>query len=197
MCEVSTEQPYSGCEEDLDESAAPERLELVRRFLNTLELENDGFDQFASTAGLSDFLREWELPAGRPSEGDRVRAVELRESLRELIEAQDGPGANAGAYKRVNAALGDSALGVRFEPDGTASLEPLGSGLDAAFAEIAAAIKEAMVAGEWRRLKVCSSDSCRWAFYDRSRNRSRSWCRMQECGNRAKVRAFRERRSAG
>jgi AcrR family transcriptional regulator len=49
--------------------------------------------------------------------------------------------------------------------------------------------------GEWPRLKVCASPECRWAFLDTTRNRSRRWCAMGGCGNRAKNRAWRERRS--
>jgi predicted RNA-binding Zn ribbon-like protein len=84
---------------------------------------------------------------------------------------------------------------VRVNEDCTIDLEPAGRGLDAALARIASIIREAMLSGEWARLKVCPADDCLWAFYDRSRNRSRTWCRMDECGNRAKVRAFRERHS--
>jgi predicted RNA-binding Zn ribbon-like protein len=54
-----------------------------------------------------------------------------------------------------------------------------------------------MADGSWERLKVCPADDCLWAFYDRSRNRSRRWCDMEVCGNRAKVRGYRERRSRG
>jgi predicted RNA-binding Zn ribbon-like protein len=186
---------YSGCEEDLDESSAPGGLELVRRFINTLELENDGIDQLATPAGLDEFLEYWELPSAKATDRDRLRAIELREALRELIEAEDGTGAAAPVYERVNRALAGSSLELRFESDGSAGLQPKGKGVDAAFAAIAAAIREAMIAGDWKRLKVCASESCRWAFFDRSRNHSRAWCRMQECGNRAKVRAFRERRA--
>src|SRR3712207_8580100 len=41
------------------------------------------------------------------------------------------------------------------------------------------------------RLKACPWDSCQWAFYDQSRNRSGVWCNMAVCGNRAKVAAHR------
>lgn len=41
------------------------------------------------------------------------------------------------------------------------------------------------------RLKRC--DGCGQLFLDRSRNRSRRWCVMEGCGNRAKVRRFRQR----
>ena len=46
--------------------------------------------------------------------------------------------------------------------------------------------------GEWPRLKVCASPDCRWAFWDTTRNRSRRWCDMAGCGNRAKNRTWRE-----
>jgi predicted RNA-binding Zn ribbon-like protein len=44
------------------------------------------------------------------------------------------------------------------------------------------------------RVKLCDADDCGWLFIDASRNRSRRWCDMSDCGNRAKVRRFRERR---
>ena len=42
------------------------------------------------------------------------------------------------------------------------------------------------------RLKCC--DGCGRLFLDQSRNRSRRWCDMRTCGNRAKVRRFRRGR---
>jgi len=54
----------------------------------------------------------------------------------------------------------------------------------------------AILAGsDWARLKVCRAEDCRWAFYDASRNHSRTWCSMSDCGNRAKARAYRARQS--
>ena len=38
------------------------------------------------------------------------------------------------------------------------------------------------------RVKECGSDNCNWLFLDTSKNRSRRWCDMKECGNRAKAR---------
>jgi predicted RNA-binding Zn ribbon-like protein len=40
------------------------------------------------------------------------------------------------------------------------------------------------------RVRECSEESCRWLFLDHSKNRSRRWCNMQICGNRAKARRF-------
>jgi predicted RNA-binding Zn ribbon-like protein len=44
----------------------------------------------------------------------------------------------------------------------------------------------------WPRLKICANPSCRWAFYDTSRNRSGTWCDMNICGARAKMQRYRQ-----
>ncbi|WP_410562010.1 CGNR zinc finger domain-containing protein [Amycolatopsis sp. cmx-4-61] len=53
-----------------------------------------------------------------------------------------------------------------------------------------------VVRGDWIRLKICPADTCLWAFYDESRNRSRTWCSMRVCGNREKARGWRARTAA-
>jgi predicted RNA-binding Zn ribbon-like protein len=63
-----------------------------------------------------------------------------------------------------------------------------------AFAGVAVAVMACTADGTWPRLKVCQATSCRWAFLDTSKNRSRTWCSMRMCGNRTKTRAYRARR---
>ncbi|GAA3895544.1 CGNR zinc finger domain-containing protein [Leifsonia kafniensis] len=46
------------------------------------------------------------------------------------------------------------------------------------------------------RIRYCSADDCTILYLDTSRSANRRWCSMQRCGNRAKVRAFRERNAA-
>jgi predicted RNA-binding Zn ribbon-like protein len=46
-----------------------------------------------------------------------------------------------------------------------------------------------------RSIRECESERCSWLFLDKTRNHSRRWCDMGDCGNRAKARRFRERRS--
>ncbi len=41
------------------------------------------------------------------------------------------------------------------------------------------------------RIKQCGGRGCGWLFFDRTKNRSRRWCEMEVCGNRAKVRRHR------
>jgi CGNR zinc finger/Putative stress-induced transcription regulator len=73
-------------------------------------------------------------------------------------------------------------------------LMPLSRGTtDTVLASLLGTVAEAVASGTWDRMKICRSPDCRWAYYDHSRNRSRAWCSMAACGNRAKARAFRTR----
>ena len=40
------------------------------------------------------------------------------------------------------------------------------------------------------RIKQCQGDKCGWLFFDTTKNRSRRWCEMEICGNRAKQKRF-------
>ena len=76
-------------------------------------------------------------------------------------------------------------------------LGPGSGGCRGALAVLLAGIAEASAQGTWERLKACSAESCQWAFYDRSKNRSGKWCTMEVCGNRMKARTFRQRQASG
>jgi predicted RNA-binding Zn ribbon-like protein len=39
------------------------------------------------------------------------------------------------------------------------------------------------------RIKQCGGEHCGWVFFDTTKNRSRRWCEMSVCGNRAKAKA--------
>ena len=43
------------------------------------------------------------------------------------------------------------------------------------------------------RLRSCANPHCRWVFYDGTRSGTRRWCTMAVCGNRAKLRRYRQR----
>ncbi len=46
---------------------------------------------------------------------------------------------------------------------------------------------------DYPHVRQCGSAKCAWLFVDRSRNRTRRWCDMKVCGNRAKARRHYER----
>jgi predicted RNA-binding Zn ribbon-like protein len=173
---------------------APGQLEHVRRFVNTADLET-GEDELTSPEALAAWLSERDLLPSGGRIGPRALhcAVEVREALRRLLLANNGAEIDPAAVETLNGVASSSSLALRFDPEGQPALAASGSGPAAAVAPIVAIAYEAMVNGTWARLKACPADDCHWAFYDHSRNHSGTWCDMEVCGNRAKVRAYRER----
>jgi predicted RNA-binding Zn ribbon-like protein len=91
----------------------------------------------------------------------------------------------------LNEAAAASRLRMRFGTGGKPRLEPEAVGAVGAIGRLVATLYSAMQDEGWQRLKLCGSDACRWAFYDRSKNHSSRWCTMASCGNREKARRFR------
>jgi predicted RNA-binding Zn ribbon-like protein len=178
-------EPVDSIDYMLDE-VAPGRLELVRRFANTLDVEH-GREALHSPAQLGSLLVDLGLleRAARVTTADLSRAHDLRDTVRELALANNGVATDAGLEATVVVRV-DAASAV---------LEPLHRDVDGALAELVAIVYTAMADGTWSRLKACRRDVCHWLFYDRSRNRSAVWCQMSVCGNRTKTKAYRARRS--
>jgi hypothetical protein len=181
-----------------DAEPAPGELELLQRFLNLHEHESDGAEVDPPLEMIRTFLVERELLEGeeRLDETDRETYLELRRALRNLILVNDGEPlspADAATIDRVTVAAG---LHPHFHPEGDPTLEPRGGGVAAAFGRMVAIGFVASFDGTFDQLKLCAADDCRAVFYDRSKNHSGRWCSMDVCGNRAKVRAWRERQKA-
>ena len=175
---------------------APGRLELVRAFVNSVDLEDD-VEELSSPEALAAWLAGRELLVGgeAPARADLTRAVALREALRELLLGHHGDhDTDPAAVETIEAAARRARLELRFAPGGAARVAPGRDGVDGALGRLLAIVADAQADGTWERLKACPWDTCRWAFYDHSRNRSGVWCNMAVCGNRAKAQAFRERR---
>jgi len=51
-----------------------------------------------------------------------------------------------------------------------------------------------LTSDELGRVRQCDAEDCSWLFLDRSRSRSRRWCSMESCGNRAKARRHYQKR---
>ena len=171
---------------------APGSLQLVQDFINTRELLPDR-EEFSDLAALRRWLREHRLIGQRDrlAEGDVQRAIAVREALRGVLSS-DRPAARD--VRTLNAATAAAQLRVDFDATAKPTLQPAGSGLDRALGRLFSIIECASYEGRWSRMKICAADDCEWAFYDHTKNRSGAWCSMAVCGNRAKSRAFRERR---
>ena len=174
---------------------APGRLAIAEAFLNTNDLESH-VDDLSSPEALSAWLVEHGLAdAGIELEADDVaRTIQVREALRDLLEAHHATPPRPPATGVLERAAAQACLVTRFEPDGSGRLEASASGLDGALGNLLAIVYTAMAEGTWYRLKVCQRDRCRWAFYDHSKNRSSTWCSMAVCGNKEKAATFRKRK---
>jgi predicted RNA-binding Zn ribbon-like protein len=177
---------------------APGDLELVRRFVNTRDVE-DGTDELDCLESLLGWFSGMDLldDEAIADEEDLKRTLALREGIRSLLLANNGEEVEPANLRELNRVAGSVCLRVRFDEDGVVMLGPESSGVSAALGRILAAVVRATDEGIWGRLKVCSNDACQWAFYDRSRNRSGKWCTMEVCGNRMKARTFRQRQGTG
>jgi predicted RNA-binding Zn ribbon-like protein len=169
------------------------RIHLVRDFVNTAEPQL-GTDQLqAATAAACLQRLGLAVPGTRIDTGELFLLVGVREGLREVLLGHAGhdepvPRQPADTDQvDLDSLLQSVPLTVRLA-DGTSTLRAVH---DRAADQAVAAILTAVVSAtpeEWARLKVCARDSCRWAFYDASRNRSGRWCSMAGCGNIVKMR---------
>lgn len=172
-------------------------IELLQAFVNTNDVDSD-----RDALGTPEQLREWLAARGLvdprvPADPEaHRRALAVREGIRALGRANNDEPVAAAAVAAMNEAARSVALTVSVEPEageGGWRLVPAGSGIDGFVGRILAAVAAAMAAGTWSRVKACRNDTCQWLFFDRSRNRSGTWCTMAACGSVMKARAYRAR----
>ncbi len=145
-------------------------IELVLAFLNTTDAET-GTD----VLDAPDSWRRWCSERRLTRVPDAGAARTVRDAMRAAVTVGQGPDVEAWPTEVVLRG------GV-----------PALVGTDALSTVLTAAVHLVHL-GHWDRIKICPADDCLWAFYDRSRNRSRTWCSMQVCGNRKTARSWRER----
>lgn len=178
---------------------APGQLEVVRRFLNTRDVEA-GTDELGSAAALLAWIREHGLvqreATVRATGADVARVAAVREALRALVRRNNDV-RDACDSVALDAAGARSRFTMRFDgPDNTATIVPTAPGIDGAVGRMLATVHLAMLDGSWARLKACADDTCDSAYYDRSKNGCSRWCSTEICGNRSKVKRYRERQRA-
>lgn len=162
---------------------APPHLAPLQDLLNTVNLESEEDELSPETFG------GWCAARGvtGAGEADRRRLQTFREDLRSWVAAADDevPPAVAAAVEtaRLHVAVADGRLRTTS-----------GTAFGRLVADTVEGIRTAQRDGDWNRLKVCSRGTCRWAFYDHSRNNSSRWCASSICGAREKSqRAYRRR----
>lgn len=137
------------------------------------------------------------LAAARPEAAAAVlaQAIELREAMYRIFTA-----AAAGLPpEAADLAILNSALATVM---GRLQLAPAGdrfawtwrgdeSALDQMMWPVVRSAADLLLSDDLARVGQCADDrGCGWLFIDRSRNHSRRWCDMKDCGNRAKARRY-------
>ncbi|MGA8535453.1 MAG: CGNR zinc finger domain-containing protein [Candidatus Tumulicola sp.] len=170
---------------------APGRLDLLRIFVNTLDYPA-GPDELASLEGATQWCRSHGLPAvSNQREVQRLRG--FREALRTLLFANNGEGDATLAWSAMQPYLGAARFAMVVDSQLRPALEAAGAGAERAIGMMLAIAYDAISAGTWLRLRACRKSTCRFAYFDRSKNGSRAWCSMAVCGNRAKAQRRRSR----
>jgi hypothetical protein len=151
---------------------------LLEDFLNTLDIDG-GTDALSDPGAAAQWLASIER-AGDVSPADLALARDVRTALRGQLGEPPTP-------------MPEVPVRVVLDDDGPRVVAS-GGPLVVVVGEALAQAVDLRATGEWRRLKTCAMDSCRWVFFDSSKNRSGRWCSMQSCGNKAKTAAYRARR---
>jgi predicted RNA-binding Zn ribbon-like protein len=134
----------------------------------------------------------------RSGEGERVveRARALRELLHETFVALgEGKPPRSATLDGLSAQLAAFYAHGRLVAAGDA-LQWVCSAedeLDRPVWEVARTAARLLTSPRLARVRACAAEDCGWWFLDETKNASRRWCDMKICGNRDKVRRFRER----
>ena len=183
-----------------DRYSIPRELAALYDFVNSLDLrrfreqgvQHTPSDALASRAEAQAWMRAHDLlmPGRLLSKEEYRRALALRQALRAFIEAapaKRSKNRNIGEGLETAAAafpllLTTAQHGLALSPKGTNRL-----------GHVLAELNHLVETAQLDRLKMCESPECHWVFFDRTKPANRRWCSSDRCGNRVKVRAFRER----
>ena len=129
----------------------------------------------------------------RVTQADLRHTRSTRDALHRALRAlPDHPAPENVA--RINAAAAHPPLVPRLSNEGRAIWAPPHDAAQA-LSEFARDAIALLTGDHVHRVRECAAHDCRLLFVDTSRPGRRRWCSMDRCGNRAKVRALRERRT--
>lgn len=135
-----------------------------------------------------------------PDDAERVlrQAIALRETLyRILSETVEGRQPKTEDLELLNtkvAQMLQRTLLIQKDKQFEWGWKVTENALDQMLWPILRSATELLTSPELKRIGICKGEGCGWLFYDKSRNRSRKWCDMGDCGNRAKARRFYKRK---
>jgi predicted RNA-binding Zn ribbon-like protein len=173
-------------------------------FVNTLAQDGDQLGTYddlvafgTATGQLSaadaDDLLDLAREQPRHAEGIMVRARRVRAALRristQLLAARALDPVDLSTINfELAAGLGHRRVLPQPGPPNTFAWGWVGRPIDRPLWAIVSDAAELLVGDERDRIRECGASDCQWLFLDTTRNRSRQWCSMTACGNRAKAR---------
>ncbi|MGA7732560.1 MAG: ABATE domain-containing protein [Chloroflexia bacterium] len=173
---------------------------------------NDHFDTYsevlnwASQVGIITYDEEHalnHLAALAPARAEAAlhKARELREAIqRTFLAAGAGVPPDARPFELLNREIAEAmshARLVRTHDGYEWGWEPAHADLERILWPIAKSAADLLVSGKLARVHECAGDTCGWLFLDTSKNHSRRWCDMKDCGNTAKARRHYHRKVQG
>lgn len=179
-------------------------------FVNTVNRDNDrtseewldryadliAWSQHASIAGDEQAKSLLEEAIAHPQKAQSVyeNAIASRETLYHIFSAialkQPVPET---AIARLNHALAQTLANLQIMPSERGYTWTWKDGdrqLDVVLWEVIRSAGELLTEKNINRLKKCAADDCSFLFVDTSRNGSRCWCDMKDCGNRNKAKQY-------
>jgi hypothetical protein len=196
---VETHRLAQPVHEKDDTTPAPGDLELVRGFLSLHDHEERNPDGLPPSL---ESLRWWLGSKALVEDGETIKdqdlawALRVRDALTAKVEENMGEPRNETATEFLNRAAEETGLRVCFGCNDEQPIHVEATGVRGAIGRILGTAFLAELDGRWERFRICHDPGCSAVFFDRSKNKSGKWCSMSSCGNRAKVRAFRERQAA-
>lgn len=130
-----------------------------------------------------------------------ARALDLREALYAIgVEVAGGRPAPELDVERLAKEHAACLACARLAPDGGRyfwSWRPREAPVEAVLGPIALSALATLSQGDLTRVKQCEGEKCGWLFFDATKNKSRRWCEMEICGNRAKQKRHSARLRSG
>ncbi len=172
-------------------------LRATAALVNTLpETDSEGVDRLASHADLDVFLAEFPYTGAVRHDDEELAALRaIRPRLHALWDVE-----RAAAVPLVNAMLHDGRAlpqlvihdGYDWHVHATDESDPLATRI---LVEAAMAFVEVIRADMYDRVRRCGADDCSSVYIDFSKNGSKRYCDVGNCGNRMNVNAYRRRKA--
>jgi predicted RNA-binding Zn ribbon-like protein len=151
------------------------------------------------TAGEARNLKSFAQRHPARASATLARAIRLREALYRIFKAslrRSAPGESDMDVLRNELSIAKSHQRlVRAGPGFVWAWDRSENALNSSLWRVSISAADLLTSADLQKLRQCSGDECGWMFLDTSRNRTRRWCDMKDCGNRAKVRRFRRKES--